>query len=238
MVLAAVAAFAGASVQSATGFGFALILTPALFAELDSHEAITVVLALSCALNLLVLADSGPGPVRWRMLAPMLLAAIPGLALGAVVLSVAPKAALQITVGIAVIAAAVVQIRGSGHVLRGPGWEVGLVSGTLTTSIGVSGPPIVLWLDAHGLTPAQLRASLAAAFMALNLAGGAIVLAAGGAGESDAGTLLPLLALVLAGHVVGAVAFRRLQGPVFSRIVLGLVAAAGVFSVVAGLASL
>ena len=35
MALAAVAAFAGAAVQSATGFGFALVLSPALFAVMD-----------------------------------------------------------------------------------------------------------------------------------------------------------------------------------------------------------
>jgi uncharacterized membrane protein YfcA len=238
MVLAAVAAFVGAAVQSATGFGFALILTPALFAALDSHEAITVVLALSFALNLLVLADGGMGPVRWRMLAPMLLAALPGLALGAVVLAVAPKAALQITVGIAVLGAALVQLRGAGHAGDAPAWSVGLASGTLTTSIGISGPPIVLWLEAHGLTPAEIRASLAAAFMVLNVTGGAVVLASGGGGGTDAGTLLPLLGLVLAGHVIGAVAFRRIDAGWFSRVVLGLVALAGVFSVVAGVAAL
>ena len=35
MVLAAAAALVGAAVQSATGFGFALVLSPALFAVLD-----------------------------------------------------------------------------------------------------------------------------------------------------------------------------------------------------------
>jgi hypothetical protein len=64
------------------------------------------------------------------------------------------------------------------------------------------------------------------------------VLATGGGGATDAGTLLPLLGLVLAGHLLGAVAFRRIHASWFSPVVLGLVAASGVFSVVAGLAAL
>ena len=42
MVLAALAALVGAAVQSATGFGFALVLSPALFAVMEPAEAVTV----------------------------------------------------------------------------------------------------------------------------------------------------------------------------------------------------
>jgi uncharacterized membrane protein YfcA len=49
MLLAALAAFAGAFVQSATGMGFALVLSPALFAVMDPEEAVTAVLILGAA---------------------------------------------------------------------------------------------------------------------------------------------------------------------------------------------
>src|SRR4051812_50067730 len=107
MALAAVAALVGAAVQSATGFGFALILSPALLAALAPYEAITALLALGIVLNLLVLFDGGrPGPVRWRELAPVLAAAVPGLAMGALALVLLDKPGLQIIVGVAVGAAA------------------------------------------------------------------------------------------------------------------------------------
>ncbi len=60
------------------------------------------------------------------------------------------------------------------------------------------------------------------------------MLATGGAGEIDLGLLLPLLGLVLAGHLLGAAAFRRIDQRAFSRIALVLVALAGAASVVAG----
>ena len=73
MALAAVAAFLGAFVQSTTGFGFALVLSPALFAVMDPVEAVMTLLVLGLALSLLVLFERGrPEHVDWRALAPML----------------------------------------------------------------------------------------------------------------------------------------------------------------------
>jgi uncharacterized membrane protein YfcA len=241
MALAAVAAFAGAAVQSATGFGFALVLSPALFAVMDPVEAVTALLVLGLALNLLVLFEGGrPQHVDWRALAPMLVAALPGLAIGAVALTQLSKEVLQVAVGVAVIAAAGWQLRerARGHRPLPPAaaWGAGFASGALTTSISVSGPPLVLWLEARGVRPEEFRASLAASFLALNLAGGAILLAAEGSGAFDAGAVAVLLVLVVAGYAVGAVGFRRLDRERFFKLVLVLVALTGAASVVAGLA--
>ena len=243
MALAAAAALLGAAVQSATGFGFALILSPALFAVLDRYEAVTALLGLGVALSLLILFEGGrPGPVRWRQLVPVLLAAVPGLALGAVALALLPKSALQVLVGLVVLGAAARQLRArlSGPAAAAPlkasaAAAAGLASGALTTSISVSGPPLVLWLESRGLGPAELRATLAACFLALNLAGGAVLLAAAGTDRAvPLGVLLPLLALVLVGHLAGTRALRGLDPHRFSLAVLGLVGLTGAASIVAG----
>jgi uncharacterized protein len=239
MALAAVAAFAGAAVQSATGFGFALVLSPALFAVMDPVEAVAALLVLGLALNLLVLFEGGrPEHVDWSALAPMLVAAVPGLAVGAVALTELSKEVLQVAVGVAVIAAAGWQLRRKSHSHLPPAaaWGAGFASGALTTSISVSGPPLVLWLEARGVRPEEFRASLAASFLALNLAGGAILVAVEGSGAFDAGAVAVLLGLVIAGYALGALAFRRLDRERFFNLVLVLVALTGAASVVAGLA--
>jgi uncharacterized protein len=244
MPLAAAAALVGASIQSATGFGFALVLSPALFAAFDPVEAVTSLLLLSLALNLLVLFEGGrPEHVDWRALTPMLVAALPGLAVGAVALALLSKEALQVAVGIAVILAAAWQLSrrsardlSASHRALPPaaGWAAGFASGALTTSISVSGPPIVLWLEAHGVRPEEFRASLAASFLVLNLAGGAVLLVAEGS-TLDAEVVLPLLGLVVAGYALGTMAFRRLEGDRFFALALTLVACTGAASLAAGL---
>jgi uncharacterized membrane protein YfcA len=169
------------------------------------------------------------------VLPPLLLAALPGLALGALLLSLLSKEPLQVGVGAAVVAAALWQHHDVRAGRRVPAVAAGFVSGALTTSISINGPPLVLWLEARGLGPAELRATLAAAFLALNVAGGAVIVGAEGGGVVDLGALGPLLAAVVAGYGVGALAFRRLDERRFGTIVLVLLVASGLASIAAGL---
>lgn len=232
MLLAALAALAGAAVQAATGFGFALVLSPALFAVLDPAEAVTALLLLGAVLSVLVLREGHE--VSARLLAPLLLAALPGLALGALLLSALSKEALQVSVGLAVIAAAVWQLR---HPAAGrvPAIAAGLASGALTTSISINGPPLVLWLEGRGVGPAEFRATLAAAFLALDIAGAALLVSTEGSAAVDVGVLGPLCACVLGGYALGLVAFRRLDPDRFFSLVLVLVVCTGLASVLAGI---
>jgi uncharacterized protein len=232
MALAAVAAFAGAAIQSASGMGFALVLSPALFAVMDPEEAVTAVLLLGAALCLLVLIESRR--VATHGLGRLLVPAVPGLLVGVVVLAVLSKQALQIGVGVAVIAAAAWQLRHRAAV-RIPATAAGFLSGVLTTSISVNGPPLALWLESQAVPPPPFRATLAAAFLILDIAGIGLIAAREGADVIDPGRLGPLLGCVLVGYALGAVAFRRLDAERFSTIVLSLVICTGVASVVAGL---
>ena len=86
--------------------------------------------------------------------------------------------------------------------------------------------------------PAEMRATLAACFLALNLAGCIVLVPlAGGDAIAGPGVLAALLALVVAGHLVGARAFKRLDPERFSLAVLALVVLTGLASVVAGATS-
>ncbi len=244
MAAAALAALLGAFVSSATGFGFALVLSPVLFTVVEPVEAIYILLVLSLVLNVLVLFEGGlPLHVNWRRLTPLLLAALPGLVAGAALLVVLDKETLQVAVGVAVIAAALWQLRSRARGERqsrrplpaAASLAVGFTSGMLTTSLSISGPPLVLWLEAHGVRPAEFRATLAASFLALSIAGGAVFLVAEGTAGLDLGLLPLLLVLVVAGYFLGALAFRRSDHERFFVLALGLVVLTGLGSVLAGL---
>jgi len=233
MWLAALAAFAGAAVQSASGLGFALVLTPALFAAMDDPaEAVTAVLLLGAALCALVLVESRR--VATHGLARLLVPAVPGLGAGVLLLAALSKESLQVGVGLAVVAAAAWQLRHRA-VVRIPAAAAGFLSGALTTSISINGPPLALWLESEGVPPARFRTTLAAAFLILDVAGTALIVSREGADTIDLGVLGPLVACVFAGYALGAVAFRRLDAERFSRVVLVIVICTGLASIVAGL---
>ena len=87
VALAALAVFAGAVLQSATGFGFALVAAPILFALVGPQQAVTAGVLLGLALNVLTLATERRRPAILGRDAGLLLAwSLPGLALGALAL--------------------------------------------------------------------------------------------------------------------------------------------------------
>lgn len=232
MPLAALAALAGAAVQSVVGFGFALVLSPALFAVMEPEEAVMTGLLLGAALSAVVLFESRH--VSTHGLVRLMLSALPGLAVGALLLSLLSKEPLQVGVGLAVIAAAAWQLRGATRG-RVPAAAAGFVSGALTTSISINGPPLALWLESQDIPPAEFRATLAAAFLVLDVAGAAVLVSTEGLDVVDLEALGPLLACVLGGYALGALAFRRLDAGRFFTLVLILIICTGVASVAAGI---
>jgi uncharacterized protein len=243
VALVGLGALVAASVQATTGLGFALVLTPVMFALLSPVGAIVTVTALGLELNLLVLVGERRRPrVAWRELGPILAAAVPGTVCGVLLLRALPKPVLQVSVGVAVIAAAVLSVRlgrasaGSGST---PGrLAVGFTTGALTTSTGISGPPLALWLSRRGLAPGEIRDSLSAMFLAIGVVAFLTLVPLLRRAHLDPALLAIGLSCVLAGHALGSRAFARLQTARFEPLLFVVIVCAGVASIVAGAGSL
>lgn len=241
-MLVGLGALIAAFVQAASGLGFALLLTPILFAVLSSSGAIVTVTVLGLELNLLVLLGERRRPrVAWAALTPVLLASVPGAVCGVLVLRALPKSVLQVAVGLAVIAAASLRVRAGRPVAAPSGVRarlaLGLVTGALTTSSGISGPPLALWLSRQGLSPGEVRDSLSAAFLIIGLVAGVALLPLLPRAHLDPALLAVGLACVVAGHAVGSRTFARLGTHRFEPLLLVVILAAGVASVVAGISA-
>jgi uncharacterized membrane protein YfcA len=240
-----VAVLVGISIQAAIGFGFALVVAPAAFAALSPERAVTLVVALAIAINLLVLfTERRPRAVAGRSVAMILAAAVPGLFAGAWLLARADRELLQVLVGVVVVLAAVAQLAalGSGRAPapahRGRGLEAagGLAAGALTTSVSINGPVLVLVFTRLGLGGARLRDSLAAALLGLALlALPVLLLGTPDAGLPGARVSLACIPALLIGHRFGAAAFRRLDDRTHGRVVLIAAGLAGALSIAAAL---
>src|ERR687893_1161858 len=96
LILVGLGVGAGATLQSATGFGFALVAGPAVFAAVAPAEAITILLVLGAVLNLLImLAEQRPSQVLGREAAWILGWAAPGIVAGILILTALAKPTLQ-----------------------------------------------------------------------------------------------------------------------------------------------
>jgi uncharacterized protein len=244
LLLASLATLLAATVQSGTGFGFALVLGPAMVALLTPGQAIAAVLVLGLELNLLVLfAERRERLVASEPLRPILLWALPGLVAGAFVVRAVSKGVLQLMVGLAVLLAVAAQLgsvrqRGENGRPRNPAGArlVGVLTGVLTTATSVSGAVLVLWLHQLGVGGARLRDSLSATFLWLNIAGAVILALVPGthAGAGHASWLLALVPAVAIGHFAGRLIFERLSARQHQTVVLAFVVLAGLVSLVGG----
>ncbi|MDQ3676412.1 MAG: sulfite exporter TauE/SafE family protein, partial [Actinomycetota bacterium] len=235
--LAAAAVFLGASLQSATGFGFALIAAPIMFAAFGPHEAVTAGVLLGAEISLLTLVTEGRVPRVLRGEAVVLVAwSLPGLALGALALRELPERLLSAFVAIGVLGGLALRLRArgarsAGAPVRSRRWSAplaGVCSGALSTSTALNGPPIVLHLLARGASSEQMRDTLAAVFVALAVLS-APALAITGTFAVPA-AVAALLAAGLAGQLVGRRLFARLAGERYESVVLIVLALAALIA--------
>ena len=240
-LLLVAAVLVGISVQAAIGFGFAFFVAPAAFAAFPPEQAVMLVLLLGVAINCLVLfGERRRVDVARREVTILLAAALPGMLVGAWVVTEADRDLLQFLVGVVVLAGAGVQAigprSGTGHA---PALEIGggFAAGALTTSVSVNGPAVLLVLTRIGLRGSALRDSLASALLGLSvLAAPIVVVAAGGDRALPEGwVVLACVPTLLVGHRAGAAVFRRLDDDAHHRVALIAAALAGLLSIVAAL---
>ena len=178
VAFAVVALLAAVALQAATGFGFALLAGPSLYAVMSPAHAVALLLILGLCVNVLVLGGERRRlEVDWRGLKPALLASVPGLPLGAVLVRVLPADALRVGIGaIVVVLVAQRLLRRAPTPGRPPPGRAaavaaGFSAGVLTTSTTTNGPPLALWLGGRGLPPAVVRDTVSAAFLVLDMVG-------------------------------------------------------------------
>ncbi|MEO8688664.1 MAG: sulfite exporter TauE/SafE family protein [Solirubrobacteraceae bacterium] len=218
-IAAGIAVLAGAALQSATGFGFALVSAPLLFAATDPARAVGLLILLGLLVNLMTLGTEGRRPqplVRDSM--TLLAWAVPGVAAGLLALRSLDSTALQVGVTLGVFATLAVRAlarrRRDAGAGEPPWWAApatGFVSGALTTSTNTAGPPVVLYMLARGATPVETRDTLTATFVGFSVLGMAALLLSGSEGAIPRGdALAALVPAVVAGHLAGRPVFARI----------------------------
>ena len=191
--------------------------------------------------NLLVLATRRRRlAIRAADTALLIAAALPGLAVGALAVSHAPKPPMRLAVGLAILLAVLFRLHQPGRLAtlttHRAGVPTGLLAGALTTTVGINGPPLVIWLRARQATLTELRDTLAVIFLALNLA--AIPSLATRGGKIPIALLPALAAGVIAGHTLGLGAHNRLPARVLDQGVVAILATAAGASILAGATAL
>ncbi|HWI06109.1 MAG TPA: sulfite exporter TauE/SafE family protein [Solirubrobacteraceae bacterium] len=235
---AALALFLGAVLQSATGFGFALVSAPVLFALIGPQEAVTAGVLVALVPNTLTLAGERRRPqVLVRDALGLMAWSLPGLALGALALSALSDRLLSVLVAVAVLAGVTLRAlsrRSAGAAGPPRPWYLpaaGLSGGVLSTATSLNGPPLVFYLLARGASPAQMRDTLASIFLVLALLGIPALLLSGTFTVPEGLAVMVLAAL--AGQLLGRRAFGWLRGERYEPAVYAVLIATALVALVA-----
>ncbi|MFC7548433.1 sulfite exporter TauE/SafE family protein [Plantactinospora sp. GCM10030261] len=213
--------------QAVSGFGFALVAVPLLTATTDPRTAVVVTSLTGIGLTLTV-ATRERAHARWRTAGWLTAAAVAGMPVGLLVLTLAPDRLLTVLIAVVVVGCAVLVWRDV-RIRTGPAvvGAVGVFSGVLATSTGTNGPPLVAAFQALGYDPRTFRATLAATFAGSGVLGLAGFMLAGQVTPTTLALAAAGLPAVGLGWWLGNRIFTRVDPVGFRRIVLlGLVLSA------------
>ncbi len=224
LVVVAVAVFTGAALNALSGFGFALVTVPIMALVVGPKEAVV----LSAIVGLL--SNSGVA-IRYRddtdrpMAGRLLAGSMVGMPLGLLVLDAVPEDPLKVAIAVVVLLTAAALASGwtPPPPNRAADVGAGFLSGVLNTSIGISGPPVVLLLQAHKVTKGPFRATTATLFA---VAGVVALVLFGIAGQYNRSVLVAAAVALPAwplGWLVGAAVPRRVPEERFRVLVLVLI---------------
>jgi hypothetical protein len=219
--------------QSVTGFGFGLLIIPLLILLLGPHDAVVLSSVLGTALSALMLVKLRHA-VDWRLVLSLLLAAALGMPFGLALLLWLDTEVLQVAIATSVIVVTLLLARGLHfHRTTHTGNLVaGFLAGLFRTSAGMPGPPVVIYLQAGGLSPEALRAVLAAFFVASGLVAIAMFAAEGSFGGEMALLSLAGLPAMSVGWRFGALLFHRIPADRFRWLIYAILIGSSLVAIV------
>ena len=229
--LAACIVFAGAFIQSTTGFGFAFFSLPLCSLFLDFPVAVVMLALLAQVMNTMVMFQH-----RWRAdwkrsVLPLTLFSLPGLPVGVWLLTWLDVRLLQGGLGAILVFYSLYQW--FGHPAPRPinmAWKAvaGFIGGVLGGALNAAGPPVLVYVSLQPWDKDKVKGTIVGFFFAAGLG---VIAAQAQAGliTAEVRTLaLACLPTLVAGTIVGRMTYKRLNDGGYRQLFVALLFALGV----------
>lgn len=201
--------------QTSTGFGFSILATPFLLLIFEPTEAIQInlilSLAISCALITKIRKD-----IDFGILKRFVIGSATGLPIGIIIFLLLDINKLKLGISLIILALTIMlMLKFRINQTKGRDLVVGGLSGSLTTSIGMPGPPLLLYFSGTDTQKEKLRGTTLAFYLFIYLMSLVIQVIFAGSNKTiwvSSGYALPL---VLIGLYFGQLLFKWVNQSLF-----------------------
>jgi uncharacterized protein len=232
VVLAFVIILLAALIQSVTGSGFVIFAIPLFSLLYPAHYAISLCIFLSLLSSLFTLPR-----VRIDMDKPLLkrlfIGSLMGMPFGGIVYYMVDVRWLKLIVGISIIISVVLMVFRSRFPV-GTGKRIGFLSGMMTSSIGMPGPPINLYMNANNVGK-QVYRGTSIAYYCLVYPISLLIQFASGHIKPDLIGVAAMVPAIFVGQAIGSVLYQRVSQSWFRRITLVILLATGLNALIQSL---
>jgi uncharacterized membrane protein YfcA len=219
--LAGIVLFA-AFVNGALGYGFSSLTVPIALLFYSNRVLNPAVVVIEVVINFYVLIINLNGvPAVWRKVFPIVVGLLPGIAVGALVLTSLQPGWIKFGTYTVILPLILIQAAGWRRPIRST-WVSGLPFGTalgiLYSVTTISGPPLAILFNNQGLVKNEFRAGLALVRVVESSATAIVYYQLGLFIAESANILLMFIPSVVIGIPLGAYLIRWLDAETFRRI--------------------
>lgn len=221
--------------QTSTGFGFSIIGTPFLLVIYPVHTAIQINIILSICLSAFMIIKIRK-EVDQTLLFRLMKGSIAGLIIGIFMYLFVDIQFLKMAVGILILSLTVLLIfRFTLNRTKNKDLMTGGLSGLLTTSIGVPGPPLLLYFSGSHVDKVTLRSTTLAYYLFVYFVSLVMQISFGGTSKETWVTSLIAIPPLFAGILLGQILFKWISQKTFRMITYVILIFTGSYLIVTSL---
>lgn len=205
--------------QTSSGFGFSIIATTLLLLLFSPQEAIHINILLSLVISFTLIWKVRQD-VDFSLLKKIVIGSLIGAPFGSLIFSIVNITTFKFIIAITLIGLTILLIKNfSIQPTTKRDYGVGFFSGLLTTSIGMAGPPLLLYFAGTMKSKEVMRATTLAYYIFIYFIGLLFQLTMKGTSRIVWVNTLYALPILLMGLIAGQVIFNRLDQKLFSRLI-------------------
>lgn len=229
MIMFVIIILVASVLQTSTGFGFSIMATPFLLLLFHPHEAIQINIILSLLISVLLVWNMKED-IDLILLKRFIAGSIVGVPFGLFIFLQLDIAAFQFIVSILLLLLTLLLIlRLRIRATSTRDFFVGGLSGLLTTSIGMPGPPLLLYFAGTGSNKRRIRATTLAFYLFIYLISLITQMTFAGTNQTIWMSSLYAIPIVVVGLFLGQLMFKLLNQRLFRIITFILLSCTGFY---------